>query len=83
MKINKKSFSNFSFMIIWIAFTILTVTWGFGFVMPDLFYVNYGFPLVWATHTLSACQFSHSINEVSLGLVGTSEETTWSDFFVG
>jgi len=42
-----------SLMIIWTAFTILAVTWGFTFNWPDYLHVNYGFPLVWATHTLS------------------------------
>lgn len=41
------------FMVIWTPLTVLAVTWGFMFDWPDFVHVDYGFPLVWATHTLS------------------------------
>ena len=41
------------FIIIWIALTILAVTWRVTFDWPDNVHVDYGFPLVWVTHTLS------------------------------
>lgn len=41
------------FIVTWIAFTILAVTWRVTFDWPDNVHVDYGFPLVWATHTLS------------------------------
>ena len=37
----------------WIALTVLSLTWGVQVDWPDNVHVNYGFPLVWATHTLS------------------------------
>ena len=40
-------------MLIWTALTILAVTWGIMYDWPDYVHVDYGFPLVWATHTLS------------------------------
>jgi len=41
------------FVIVWIVLTILALTWGFFFDWPDYVHVNYGFPLVWAVHTLN------------------------------
>lgn len=42
-----------SFLIIWIILTIVAVTWGTRFDWPDNVHVDYGFPLVWSTNTLS------------------------------
>ncbi len=42
-----------SFMAIWAVLTILAITWGITYNWPDFVHVNYGFPLVWATHTLN------------------------------
>jgi hypothetical protein len=42
-----------SFLIIWIILTIMAVTWGTRFDWPDNVHVDYGFPLVWSTNTLS------------------------------
>ncbi|MCW4021226.1 MAG: hypothetical protein NWF14_08375 [Candidatus Bathyarchaeota archaeon] len=53
MMLNKRSVSTLAFMVIWTVFTILALTWGIMFDLPDFIHVNYGFPLVWATHTLS------------------------------
>jgi len=39
-------------IVIWTALTIAAVTWGFTFNWPDYVHVDYGYPLVWATHTL-------------------------------
>jgi hypothetical protein len=36
-----------------IAITVLAIAWGLTLVWPDNVHVNYGFPLVWATHTLN------------------------------
>jgi len=69
MRINKKLVSIFSFMIIWILLTILAVTWGFEFVWPDNVHVNYGFPLVWATHTLSTFVGPVDIWEINLSIL--------------
>ena len=41
------------FVVAWVVLTILALTWGFVFDWPDYVHVNYGFPLVWATHTLN------------------------------
>jgi hypothetical protein len=39
--------------IFWVILTILTAAWGTGFDWPDNVHINYGFPLVWSTNTLS------------------------------
>ncbi|MCW4016105.1 MAG: hypothetical protein NWF06_07035 [Candidatus Bathyarchaeota archaeon] len=41
------------FLVLWIAVTVLALTWGNRFDWPDNVHVDYGFPLVWATQTLS------------------------------
>jgi len=38
--------------ILWVSIAVLAVTWGSMFDWPDNVHVNYGFPFVWATHTL-------------------------------
>lgn len=42
-----------SFMIIWIILTIGAITWGSRFDWPDNVHIDYGFPFVWSTNTLS------------------------------
>jgi hypothetical protein len=39
--------------IFWAIITLLAVTWGTRFDWPDNVHINYGFPLVWSTNTLS------------------------------
>ena len=39
--------------IFWVTLTILTAAWGTRFDWPDNVHINYGFPLVWSTNTLS------------------------------
>lgn len=41
------------FIILWSAATVLAVTLGITYNWPDYVHVNYGFPLVWGTHTLN------------------------------
>jgi hypothetical protein len=56
MKPNRKSVLTtfaLSFMAVWVALTVFAVTWGSEFDWPDYLHVDYGFPLVWATHILS------------------------------
>ncbi|MFX0202559.1 MAG: hypothetical protein ACFFCW_41170 [Candidatus Hodarchaeota archaeon] len=53
MRSSNRIISLVCFMAVGIAFTILTVAWGFELNWPDNVHVNYGFPLTWATHTLS------------------------------
>ena len=38
---------------VWVVSTVLALTWGMTLNWPDFVHVNYGFPLVWATHTVS------------------------------
>ena len=55
MKSNKKPILTafiLSFVIVWSTLTVLALTWGTMFNWPDYVHINYGFPLVWATHTL-------------------------------
>jgi len=55
-----------SFMAIWAVLTILAVTWGVMFDWPDFVHVDYGFPLVWATHTLNTIAGPADIWHVNL-----------------
>ncbi len=41
------------FMIIWAALTAFVLLAGITYNLPDFVHVDYGFPLSWATHTLS------------------------------
>jgi hypothetical protein len=41
------------FMVVWTITSILSVTWGTRFDWPDNVHVDYGFPFVWSTQTLS------------------------------
>lgn len=42
-----------SFLFLWTILTILAVTWGTRYDWPDNVHIDYGFPLVWSTQTLS------------------------------
>jgi len=42
-----------SFLLLWTILTILAVTWGTRYDWPDNVHIDYGFPLVWSTQTLS------------------------------
>lgn len=55
-----------SFAIIWTVVTIVTLTWGFRYDWPDFVHVDYGFPFVWATHTLSTIAGPADIWEVNI-----------------
>ena len=56
----------FSFMAVWIAITILALIWGSVFNWPDYYHVDHGFPLVWATHTLSTIAGPADIWQVNM-----------------
>ena len=49
----KKFLILLSFLIVWSILTIFALTWGTRFDWPDAVHVDYGFPLVWSTNTLS------------------------------
>jgi hypothetical protein len=40
-------------LVVWTVLAILAVTWGTRFDWPDYVHIDYGFPLVWGTQTLS------------------------------
>lgn len=48
-----KIWALFIFIILWSAAIVLALTLGITFDWPDYVHVNYGFPLVWGTHTLN------------------------------
>lgn len=51
---NKKNISIILvFLVFWTILTILAVTWGNRLDWPDNVHVDYGFPFVWSTNTLS------------------------------
>jgi hypothetical protein len=39
--------------VFWVILTILAVAWGTRFDWPDNVHIDYGFPFVWSTNTLS------------------------------
>jgi hypothetical protein len=49
----KRFWFTLCFLVIWAVLTILAVTWGTRFDWPDNVHIDYGFPLLWATQTLS------------------------------
>ncbi|MEM3745151.1 MAG: hypothetical protein QW341_05585 [Candidatus Bathyarchaeia archaeon] len=51
------------------AVTVLAVTWGFEFNWPDYVHVDYGFPLVWCTHTLNTIHGPVDVWRVDLALL--------------
>jgi hypothetical protein len=52
--------------IMWAASTILALTWGTTLNWSDYVHVNYGFPLVWVTHTLNTIAGPADIWDVNL-----------------
>jgi hypothetical protein len=42
-----------SINILWMILTIIAVAWGTRLDWPDNVHVDYGFPFVWSTNTLS------------------------------
>ena len=51
---NKKNISIILvFLVFWTILTILAVTWGNRLNWPDNVHIDYGFPFVWSTNTLS------------------------------
>lgn len=42
-----------AFLFLWTILTIVAVTWETRFDWPDNVHIDYGFPLVWSTQTLS------------------------------
>jgi hypothetical protein len=39
--------------VFWVIITILATAWGTRFDWPDNVHIDYGFPFVWSTNTLS------------------------------
>ncbi len=46
--------------ILWAILTSLAVAWGTRFDWPDNVHIDYGFPFVWSTNTLST--FAGAVN---------------------
>lgn len=55
-----------SLAAIWIALAITALIWGFRYDWPDFVHVDYGFPIVWATHTLSTIAGPADIWQVNI-----------------
>ncbi len=49
----KKRFLIMFFLLVWAILTIIAVSWGIRYDWPDNVHIDYGLPLVWATHTTS------------------------------
>lgn len=65
----KKSWVILPFLFIWVVFTTLAVTWGIRYDWPDYVHIDYGFPLVWATHTLSTIAGPVDLWEVNVTIL--------------
>jgi len=57
------------FVVLMAAITILAVILGFEFNWPDYVHVDYGFPIVWCTHTLNTIHGPVDIWRVDLALL--------------
>ena len=55
-----------SLNILWVALTIIAVAWGTRFDLPDNVHIDYGFPFVWSTNTLSTIAGAVSIWAVDI-----------------
>jgi len=64
------------FLVTWTILTILAVTWGTRFDWPDYVHIDYGFPLVWTTQTLSTIIGPVNIWEVDISAL-TMDLTFW------
>ncbi len=53
MNRSKKIMIILFFNVVWIAITILSLTFGTVLNWPDFVHVDYGVPFTWSTHTLS------------------------------
>ncbi|PVX24673.1 MAG: hypothetical protein CW691_06890 [Candidatus Bathyarchaeum sp.] len=61
-----------SFLFLWTILTILAVTWGTRFDWPDNVHIDYGFPLVWSTQTLSTLTGTVDLWTVNLTALTTN-----------
>jgi len=43
----------YAFIMLWSVIMALALTFGITYDWPDYVHVNYGFPMVWGTHTLN------------------------------
>jgi len=48
-----KNWVMYVFIILWSAIMAVALTLGITYDWPDFVHVNYGFPMVWGTHTLN------------------------------
>ena len=64
------------FLVTWTILTILAVTWGTRFDWPDYVHIDYGFPIVWTTQTLSTIIGPVNIWEVDVSAL-TMDLTFW------
>ena len=65
----KSYFILLSFLVIWTFLTIISVTWGNRFDWPDNVHVDYGFPMVWSTQTLSTISGSVNLWSVDVSVL--------------
>ncbi|MEJ2271058.1 MAG: hypothetical protein P8X91_00910 [Candidatus Bathyarchaeota archaeon] len=57
------------FISVWSIITILALTWGNKLDWPDNVHVDYGFPFVWSTQTLSTIVGAVNIWSVDIALL--------------
>ena len=66
LDVMRKNFVAMTFMLIWAVLLTVSLLWGFYYDWPDFVHIDYGFPLTWATNTLSTIAGSANLWEVNL-----------------
>lgn len=69
------------FISVWSIITILALTWGNKLDWPDNVHVDYGFPFVWSTQTLSTIVGAVNIWSVDIALL-TMDLVFWLGIMV-
>lgn len=57
------------FLVAWVILTILSVSCGIKYDWPDTVHVDYGLPIVWATHTTSTIAGQVSLWTVDISIL--------------
>ncbi|MEJ2241986.1 MAG: hypothetical protein P8Y18_07575 [Candidatus Bathyarchaeota archaeon] len=65
----KKKLIFMIFISVWTIITILALTWGNKLDWPDNVHVDYGFPFVWSTQTLSTIVGAVNIWSVDISVL--------------
>ncbi len=79
----KKTILTLVFIAVLTVITVLATTWGNRFDWPDNVHVDYGFPFVWATQTLSTIAGAANIWAVDIAALTMNLALWLGILFVG